>query len=102
MTQINTEKKTALVTGANKGIGYEIAAGLAREGFSVGVGARDATRREEAVDQDRQAGVDQRQKPDRQVLGHSASPPGPSNSSSGCATTTMIRLFLSDSNIGNN
>lgn len=44
-----TEKKTALVTGANKGIGYEIAAGLARLGFRVGVGARDATRRDEAV-----------------------------------------------------
>ncbi|GAA4734642.1 SDR family oxidoreductase [Nocardioides endophyticus] len=46
----NTEnKKTALVTGANKGIGYEIAAGLARIGFRVGVGARDAGRRDEAV-----------------------------------------------------
>ena len=36
---------TALVTGANKGIGYEIAAGLARRGFRVGVGTRDAGRR---------------------------------------------------------
>lgn len=44
-----TEKKIALVTGANKGIGYEIAAGLSRLGFRVGVGARDTTRREEAV-----------------------------------------------------
>ncbi|WP_299930065.1 SDR family oxidoreductase [uncultured Nocardioides sp.] len=42
-------KKTALVTGANKGIGYEIVAGLARLGFRVGVGARDASRREDAV-----------------------------------------------------
>ena len=42
-------KKTALVTGANKGIGYEIAAGLSRLGFRVGVGARDAGRRDEAV-----------------------------------------------------
>jgi NAD(P)-dependent dehydrogenase (short-subunit alcohol dehydrogenase family) len=41
--------RTALVTGANKGIGYEIAAGLARLGFRVGVGARDTRRREEAV-----------------------------------------------------
>ena len=50
MTQNSTEsKKTALVTGANKGIGYEIAAGLARLGFWVGVGARDAGRRDEAV-----------------------------------------------------
>ncbi|GAA4710264.1 SDR family NAD(P)-dependent oxidoreductase [Nocardioides conyzicola] len=49
MTENSTEKKTALVTGANKGIGYEIAAGLSRLGFRVGVGARDAGRREEAV-----------------------------------------------------
>lgn len=41
--------RTALVTGANKGIGYEIAAGLARRGFRVGVGARDAGRRDDAV-----------------------------------------------------
>ena len=51
-------KKTALVTGANKGIGYEIAAGLARLGFRVGVGARDAGRREEAVAALRAAGHD--------------------------------------------
>ena len=40
----------ALVTGANKGIGYEIAAGLGALGWSVGVGARDAYRREAAVE----------------------------------------------------
>lgn len=51
-------KKTALVTGANKGIGYEIAAGLARLGFRVGVGARDAGRREEAVAKLRAEGYD--------------------------------------------
>ncbi|TKR23385.1 SDR family oxidoreductase [Cellulomonas hominis] len=50
--------KTALVTGANKGIGYAIAAGLGAEGFRVGVGARDARRREEAVARLREAGVD--------------------------------------------
>jgi NAD(P)-dependent dehydrogenase (short-subunit alcohol dehydrogenase family) len=52
------ETKTALVTGANKGIGYEIAAGLARRGFRVGVGARDETRREEAVGKLRAEGLD--------------------------------------------
>ena len=52
------DKKTALVTGANKGIGYEIAAGLARLGFRVGVGARDAGRREEAVGKLRAEGLD--------------------------------------------
>lgn len=53
-----TEKKTALVTGANKGIGYEIAAGLGALGWSVGVGARDQIRRDEAVARLRDAGVD--------------------------------------------
>jgi len=53
-----TKKQTALVTGANKGIGYEIAAGLARLGFRVGVGARDAARRDEAVDRLRAQGLD--------------------------------------------
>lgn len=48
----------ALVTGANKGIGYEIAAGLGSLGYRVGVGARDAARRETAVGKLRAAGVD--------------------------------------------
>ncbi|HVT70905.1 MAG TPA: SDR family NAD(P)-dependent oxidoreductase, partial [Trebonia sp.] len=42
----------------NKGIGYEIAAGLAALGWSVGVGARDAGRREAAVDKLRAGGAD--------------------------------------------
>jgi NAD(P)-dependent dehydrogenase (short-subunit alcohol dehydrogenase family) len=49
---------TALVTGANKGIGYEIAAGLGRLGWAVGIGARDDERREAAVARLREAGVD--------------------------------------------
>ncbi|PRY16686.1 SDR family NAD(P)-dependent oxidoreductase [Kineococcus rhizosphaerae] len=53
-----SEQRTALVTGANKGIGYEVAAGLGRRGFSVGVGARDAARREEAVGKLRAEGLD--------------------------------------------
>ena len=48
----------ALVTGANKGIGYEIAAGLGALGWRVGVGARDDARRDEAVEKLRAAGVD--------------------------------------------
>lgn len=59
MTEKSTEKKkTALVTGANKGIGYEIASGLARLGFRVGVGARDTGRRNEAVAKLRADGLD--------------------------------------------
>jgi NAD(P)-dependent dehydrogenase (short-subunit alcohol dehydrogenase family) len=53
-----SENRIALVTGANKGIGYEIAAGLAARGFSVGVGARDEQRREAAVAKLRVGGAD--------------------------------------------
>ncbi|MDA0564186.1 SDR family oxidoreductase [Streptomonospora sp. S1-112] len=50
--------KTALVTGANKGIGFAIARGLAEIGFRVAVGARDDARREEAVARLRSAGAE--------------------------------------------
>ncbi|WP_393086784.1 SDR family oxidoreductase [Streptomyces sp. LN704] len=53
-----SETKIALVTGANKGIGYEIAAGLGALGHRVGVGARDGARGEAAVEKLRAAGVD--------------------------------------------
>lgn len=53
-----SERTIALVTGANKGIGYEIAAGLGALGWSVGVGARDDERRGAAVEKLRAAGVD--------------------------------------------
>lgn len=41
--------KTALVTGANKGIGYEIAKNLLQQGYTVLVGARNVERGEKAV-----------------------------------------------------
>ncbi|MBF6220555.1 SDR family oxidoreductase [Nocardia abscessus] len=53
-----SEQTIALVTGANKGIGYQIAAGLGALGWSVGVGARDEQRREAAVQKLRAAGAD--------------------------------------------
>lgn len=53
-----SERTIALVTGANKGIGYEIAAGLGELGWSVGVGARDDARREAAVEKLQADGVD--------------------------------------------
>ena len=48
----------ALVTGANKGIGYEIAAGLGALGWKIGVGARDSQRRDAAVEKLRASGID--------------------------------------------
>lgn len=53
-----SEQTIALVTGANKGIGYEIAVGLGRLGWRVGVGARDDQRREAAVAKLRADGTD--------------------------------------------
>jgi NAD(P)-dependent dehydrogenase (short-subunit alcohol dehydrogenase family) len=53
-----SETTVALVTGANKGIGYEIAAGLGALGWRVGVGARDDARRTGAVEKLQAAGVD--------------------------------------------
>ena len=45
----NDNQKIALVTGANKGIGLEIARQLGRSGLTVLVGARDAERGQNAV-----------------------------------------------------
>ncbi len=51
-------KRQALVTGANKGIGLAIAKGLAEAGFFVWIGARDRSRGEQAVAQLRNIGLD--------------------------------------------
>jgi NAD(P)-dependent dehydrogenase (short-subunit alcohol dehydrogenase family) len=51
-------ERIALVTGANKGIGYAIAEGLGRLGFTVLVGARDRERGDEAVQRLRSSNVD--------------------------------------------
>lgn len=51
-------RKTALITGANKGIGREIARQLGRQGYSVRLGCRDAERGEQAAAALRQEGID--------------------------------------------
>ena len=53
-----TDKKVALVTGANKGIGLETARQLGRLGFKVLAAARDAAKGQPAVDQLRGEGHD--------------------------------------------
>jgi NAD(P)-dependent dehydrogenase (short-subunit alcohol dehydrogenase family) len=52
-----SEPKVALVTGANKGIGYEIARGLGAAGITVLVGARDAERGAAAAGKLRAEGI---------------------------------------------
>lgn len=54
------ERLTALITGANKGIGVEIARGLGRLGYQVWVGSRDPDRGEAAVAGLRDEGLDAR------------------------------------------
>jgi NAD(P)-dependent dehydrogenase (short-subunit alcohol dehydrogenase family) len=54
----HSNKKIALVTGANNGIGYETAWSLASQGITVLIGARDEQRGEEAAAKLRAEGLD--------------------------------------------
>lgn len=55
-----TEAPVALITGANKGIGYETARQLGERGMTVLVGARDYARGSEAEKQLKEEGIDAR------------------------------------------
>jgi len=57
------ENRVAVVTGANKGIGLEIARQLAREGITVFIGARDEARGRAAAEKLRAEGYDARPLP---------------------------------------
>jgi len=57
------DRRVAVVTGANKGIGLEIARQLAREGLAVFIGARDEQRGREAAEKLRAEGMDARALP---------------------------------------
>src|SRR2546423_15189793 len=51
-------KKTALVTGANKGIGLETARQLGQKGITVLVGGRDDAKARQAAEKLRKEGID--------------------------------------------
>ena len=51
-------KKTALITGANKGIGFETARQLGKQGVTVIVGSRNKERGEKAVADLKAHGID--------------------------------------------
>ncbi len=53
-----SDKKVALITGANKGIGLEIARQLGAQGITVVVGSRDPNKGQKAVDTLRAEGID--------------------------------------------
>ncbi len=53
-----SEKKIALITGANKGLGYETARQLAKQNVRVLIGARDETRGREAAENLKDEGFD--------------------------------------------
>ena len=55
-----SDRRVAVVTGANKGIGLEIARQLAREGLTVHLGARDEARGRAAAEKLRADGLDVR------------------------------------------
>ena len=61
MSNPSADKRVALITGANKGLGYEVARQLGQDhGMTVLVGARDAARGREAADKLTALGVDAR------------------------------------------
>jgi NAD(P)-dependent dehydrogenase (short-subunit alcohol dehydrogenase family) len=51
-------KKVALITGANKGLGFEMAMQLARKGITVMLAARDREKGEAAAEKLRGEGLD--------------------------------------------
>ena len=53
-----SDKKVALITGANKGIGLEIARQLGRQGMAVVLGSRDPQRGQAAADTLKAEGID--------------------------------------------
>lgn len=55
---MSTGKKVALISGANKGIGFETARQLGKKGITVLLGARDLAKGEAAAEQLKKEGID--------------------------------------------
>lgn len=57
---MSTGKKVALISGANKGIGFETARQLGKQGITVILGARDLSKGQAAAEQLKKEGIDAR------------------------------------------
>lgn len=55
---MNTDARTIVITGANKGIGFEVARQLAKLQHTVVLGVRDSAKGREAVDRLKEEGLD--------------------------------------------
>ena len=60
MAQAHASQRVALITGANKGIGFETARQLGKQGITVLAGSRDKQRGQKAVDTLQSEGIDAR------------------------------------------
>ena len=55
---MSEQKKVALITGANRGIGLETARQLGKQGVTILIGARDLAKSEAAVAELKKEGID--------------------------------------------
>ena len=86
-----SQERIALVTGANKGIGFEIARQLAEAGVRVFLGSRDTARGRTAADQLAEKGLQVQAIPLDLTNGASIEAEAPSSAQPGDKVTVIVR-----------